>query len=426
VSKQRKWNWKLARPCGPISWVRSRREQLGKTMSNADKSMSRLYEIWEMYVDFDIDGDGYDEELLVIWDRTSTNVLAVSYNGYDLRPAVTACYQLRAHLFYGIGVLEMCKPYQEGATEIYNAWITNMMIANARIWAAREGVIAASEDMYPNKVIPLPDPRNDLIPLQMGDVYQSGPQALSTTISMAERRVGVNDMSAPSPRQGFGGRMPGITAISMLQQVNKRFTPAFDGMRGALSQALVQAVWRYRERLLAGDRAVENKITKLLGFEDGSKVIQVLMEPDFDKFIEIELTASSATVSKEADRQSLVMLGTQVLGPYYQQIIQLAMLASQPQTPEPIREVIIKISQALASGIDQIVRTFDQVRDPQLLAVSIVAELEAIQQQAQMQQGFAQILQLMRGIGSGTGQNQDQAAAGGPGAVAPQSDQFGA
>lgn len=412
--KTRGWEWEKAKPTGPISWVRSRREQVAKTMTNADRSYMRLYEIWEIYVDYDIDGDGFDEELLVIWDRASASVLKVVYNPYDCRPFELATYQLRPHLAYGIGVLEMTRPFQEGATEIYNMWITNAMIANCRIWKAREGVVAASEDMYPNKVIPLPNPREDLIPEQMGDVYPSAAQALSTTVSFAERRVGVNDMSS-QPGRMANSRTPGITALSMIQQVNRRFTPAFDAMHGALSRAVTQAIWRYRERVLMGDKQVINKIHKIMGMAAGDRVEQLLRQEDFQQNIEIELTASSSSVNREQDRQSLVLLGTQVLAPYYQRIIQLAMLAASPQVPSVIRDILIKVAKATESGIDQIVRTFDQVRDPKLLAVSIVADIEALQQQADMQAAMQQVQQALQG---GTpnvqGQGSPEAAGAGP------------
>jgi hypothetical protein len=313
--------------------------------------------------------------------------------------------------------MEMAKPFQEGGTEIYNQWITNMLLANSRLWAARDGVIAATEDIYPGKVMPLPNPREDLIGLQMADTYESAPQALAVTMQFIERRIGTNAASGGRPQASFGSRTPGITALSMLQQVTRRFTPAFDAMRGALSRSIVQCIWRYRERVLADDKQVITKLAKILGPDDGALVVQVLRQDDFQSAVEIELTASSASVNRDQDRQSMIILGTQVLGPYYQRVIELAMLASNPQLPPEVREVIGKVARATADGIDQIVRTFDQVRDPQLLAVSIISDLEAMQQNLAQQQQIMQLMQMLGGQPPGGGPPNAQGA---PAPAAPQ------
>lgn len=419
----RGWKVEKAKPCGAVSWVRARREQIGKTMTNADKSLQRMFEIWEIYCTFDVDEDGVEEELLVIWDRGSMWPLKIMYNPYDKRPFESASYQVRPHLFNGIGVLEMCRPFQEGATEIYCQWLANALLANCRVWAAREGVVAATEDIFPGKVFPLPDPMTDLHGIEMADVYPSGQAALATTVSFAERRVGVNDMSQ-RPQAVASSRTPGITALSMLQQVNRRFTPAFEAMHGALSRAAVQAVWRYRERVLAGDQDVIKKINRIMGVVDGALVTQLMRQEDFAHAVSIELTASSTSVNREQDRQSLVILSTQILGPYYQRIVEMSMLAANPQTPEPVRAVLMKIAKATADGVEQILLTFDQVRDPKLLAFSIVAELEQIEAQVQSQHQMQQIVQLIQQAAqqggqppNGPGQNQNQAVPAGPAAL---------
>src|SRR6185437_6671880 len=98
-------------------------------------------------------------------------------------------------------------------------------------------------------------------------------------IAMAERRVGINDLSTPRPSAVLGSRTPGITALSMLQQVNRRFTPAFDAVRLACAGAVRQCLYRYQERLLAGDRESERHIRRVLGDAEGDLVISLLKDP---------------------------------------------------------------------------------------------------------------------------------------------------
>jgi hypothetical protein len=366
-----KWNGG-AMPVGNVGWVRSRRETLGRTTTN--KTTSILYEIYDVYANYDIDGDGLAEDLLITWDRTSRTILKLRYNPCDRRPIEAMRYQIRGHLFYGIGVIDMLRGFQEGATEVYNYWLANALLANCRLWKSKRGMVETPFRIWPNKLIELDDP-NSLEGEQLADTYQSMPQALAVTISMAERRAGVNELSMPRPSQVLGSRTPGITALSLLQQVNRRFTTAFDGIRLGTSAAVRQCLYRYQEKLLANDTDAEATIRKVLGTKDAGLVIALLKRDDFDEAVSVELTASSASINKEADRQGSIVLAN-LLGQYYQRILELVAIASRPDVPEPVREVAKKIAEKAGEVIDRTIRTFDQIRDPETFIVRVEEELD--------------------------------------------------
>src|SRR3990167_5902328 len=324
-ASRRKWKIDAFKPAGGKDFVRTRREDLGHTYTKIARATD-LYETITIFCAYDIDGDGIDEDLLVVWDRTSRDIGLVTYNPFDRRPIEPTRYQLRAHLFYGLGVMEMIRPYQDETSEIHNARTLNMLLANCRFWKAREGSVPETMKIWGNKVQMLSDP-TDLIAEQMADIYPSAAQAQAITTSLAERRVGVNEMSMPRPSQVLGSRTPGITAMSLLQQVNRRFTPAFDGYRNGTGAAVKQCLYRYQERLLAGDRAVEEDIMSVMGDEDGRLVIDVLRDDKFDEGMKIELTASSASVNRDADRQNSIML-VNLLAQYYQRTLELVSIAA--------------------------------------------------------------------------------------------------
>jgi hypothetical protein len=241
------------------------------------------------------------------------------------------------------------------------------MIANTRIWKAKRGQVDDNMTIWPGKVVAMDDP-DSLKGEQLGDVYPSAFNAEAVTLQLAERRSGVNELGKPS--QVFGSRTPGITALSALQQMNRRFTPAFDGMRLAIAGAVQQCLYRYQEQLLSGDPMIEGKIIELLGSEDGKRVIDLLRSPDFDEQIAVELTAASASTNREADRQNALLL-VNVLAQYYQRVLELTAIAAAPTTPEPVREVALKIGKAAGEIIDRTIRAFDSVRDPQSFVIEL-------------------------------------------------------
>ena len=396
-ARDNKWNIEGANPLHAKDWVRSTREILGKHTDTLNQR-GTLFDAYHSFCFFDIDGDGYDEDLLVIWNHSGRKVMWVGYNPMDRRPADEMVYQKRAHMFHGLGVLEMLMPYEEKITDVHNYATLNILLANSRMWVGSEG-LPETMKVWPGKYVQTPDPKADLIGLQMADVYSSIWQDQMVTMQLANLRVGINDTSSGS---NIPSRTPGITMMTAMQQTSKRFTPAFDGMKLCLAGALRQACYRYQERLLSGDEGAMATIYNVLGYEDGTRVINLLRRESFDEHVDVELTAATASINREADRQNAVML-TNILAQYYQRTIELVMLAANPQTPPEIAGLARKIANSAGEIIDRTIRTFDQVRDPSTFVLQIDTELNNIQATSQEQQALNPLMQLLGGMGGGGG-----------------------
>jgi hypothetical protein len=170
-------------------------------------------------------------------------------------------------------------------------------------------------------------------------------------------------------------------------------------MRKALSNAVKQALYRYQERVLAGRTKVLAHIVRVLGVEDGYRVINILRNEDFDEGVVVELTASSASTNKEAERQATFQL-VQILSQYYQRAMELTMVAANPQAPPAVTEVAKQIAESMGEVIERTLRTFDQVRDPSLFTI----EMEEAIEEATADRPRQLLLQLMQGMqGAGGG-----------------------
>lgn len=394
LAKYQQWDIEGVKAVAFGNSVRDTRQRYARTRPTGEETRA-LVEVLEGYLFFDIDDDGIAEDLLVSMDRVSRKIMRVRPNPYDRRrPFESMVYQPRPHLFNGIGLLEMLTAFEESATEIHNQRVLNMLLANCRVWARKEGTGSDTEEIWPGKNIYCADPKNDVVPLQMADVYTSSIQAETILAQYAERRSGVGDLGQ-GRSAALGSRTPGITALSAMQSVNKRFTPAFDAIRIATARAIQQCLYRYQERVLAGDVEVQTRIIRMLGPEDGNRVIEVLRNEDFDTGVLVELTAGSATANREADRQNAIMLAN-ILGQYYSQLIQLMTLITAPTTPPELRTVGMKVIDAASEVVDRTIRTFDQVRDPEdfiIRAEDIIQSGGA--QPAIPQQGIQQLLTMM-------------------------------
>lgn len=387
---------------GIKDWVKNRREALGRQFEGM-RLKSDVYEIIDIYAYFDIDGDGIEEDLYIVWDQTAKRVLYLSFNGYDYKPFSDGDYQKREHLFWGMGVLEMVKSFEEGASDFFNYWVLNALQSNTKDFFAKAGTLPDNWVRWPGKVTNIDgDPNADIREVQMHSVDGSLPQALSMTISFCERRVGLNDMNTPRPSQVLGSRTPGITALTMLQQVNKRFTPAFNSMKNALAECVVQGLYRYSEKLKAESAenpVIASHIIEVLGEEDGRLVVLLLTNKDFSKEVSVEMTASDASVNREADRQNAIIL-MNILAQYYTRTMELISMLANPQVPQPVRDVAAKIAEAMGEIVDRTIRTFDSVRDPAAFIIDVEEELDSLGGQMD-QNALGQLMQMIGPMGQG-------------------------
>lgn len=404
IARENEWNLDGVQPLHAKNWVRTERETLGKQYDSLNRR-GTIFDTIYVFCNFDIDGDGYDEDLFVAWNHSGRQVMYVNYNPMDHRPLDQMVYQKRAHLFYGLGVMQMLAPFEEKISDVENYGTLNILLANSRVFVGSEG-LPETMKFWPGKYVQTANPKEDLQVLQMADVYNSIWQSQLFTMQIANQRVGINEVSQGSQ---IPSRTPGITAMSFLQQVNRRFTPAFDSMKACIAGALRQACYRYQERLLSGDQRAEATILNVLGYEDGSRVINVFRRESFDEHVDMELTAASASINKEADRQNAIML-TNILGQYYQRTIELIMLAANPETPPEVASIARKVATSAGEMIDRTIRTFDQVRDPGTFIIEVTDELNSIETTAQDQQALGQLMQF---LGAGGQQQPLQLSPGG-------------
>jgi hypothetical protein len=301
-------------------------------------------------------------------------------------------YLRRGHLFYGRGIMDVTRANQEMSTDIMNNWLDNAYLANVRMWISSPDTgLGGTIHAWPGRNIRSNNP-DGVKPLQLADVYSSMPQLFMTNQQLTERRTGVNELTQ-SPLRALGNRTPGITALSALQSQNQRFTAVFDSGRVGTAGAVKQCLYRFHERVLAGDLDVEEYLIDVLGPEEGQLAVEVLANPSFDESLVVELTASSASINRDSDRQNALLLAN-LLGQYYTRTIELVNLAANPQVPTQVRSVAEKVATAAGELIERTIRTFDQVRDPEQFIVDIKEELQDIQE-ASPERAVAGLLQQL-------------------------------
>ena len=341
---------------GPENDVtKDRRKLSGVNDDSANTKELNIGYTWGLY---DVDDDGIQESVYIVWNMISGNVLKLSWYQYDCRPFVVGVYQERSHVFYGLGVLEMDASYEQEITEIRNNRVWNMMMRNMACFKGPEQAMPEVKVLYPGKYFSTD--AGDIEPMAMGEADNAPVQAEMIAMSNAKNRVGVNELNATSR---LGGRTPGITALSALQQANRRFTTPFDNARIANAGAVMHCFYRTQEQVRAGNRKVVAQLKKILGDADAGILIDLFKRSDVELHdaLDIQLTASSVSINREADRQNMVMLST-IYEKYMQMVAMLAQVKANPPFHGADKEAEAA-SKNLNKVMLRILQTFDQVSD---------------------------------------------------------------
>ena len=375
-------------------------ENAAKTSTTKlNDSETQDYQIFLVHAQYDIDNDGYLEDLLAYYDYGSGTLLHLQSDPYDHRPFANSQYQIREHFFYALGIVEMLQPFQEEATDTHTQRNINMRLVNTRMFAGPDGVVqGGTVRVWPGKYMAEPTP-GAIREIKLTDVYPSSDRTEVAALSLAERRVGANELAVPRPSQLLGSRTPTGTATIGMAQVNRRFAPAFDSMRRALADAVKHSLFRDQEQLLARNTTVEQKINKAIGPELAERVIALLRDDQFDEAFRVELHATTANMNREVERQNHLFL-LQVLAGYYDRLLQMSQLAAQPGVSPEMISIIQKVMSSATELIQRILRSFDQMRDPETFLVRLDDELTNLEADATVG-GFQGIQNLLQGALSG-------------------------
>lgn len=321
----------------PLNRVQNEMDRISHYQSSQNQQM----ELFEFWLDYDIDGDGWDEALVCTIHLESQTYVRLDFNPYfnQEKPYSSACFLRDVNSFYGIGLCEMLDQFQQEITAMHNQRIDNGTVANSQMYAIRKDNVffKKNEAAWPGRMIPMNDPKNDIqaIPLGagMGSALAAAVESEGVTRQEAQRRTGVNDyvQANASPAVGYGAA---YTTQQMLLQSDKRFGETLREVRNALDESGTRILELYQQYNQAGKPFVA------LGPKDGQLVNVVLKFPLdlIRKGLKVSTTAIDAATSKDAQIRTTTLVFQQ-LTQFYQQYMTLMSYTMNPQMPPQIRMV---------------------------------------------------------------------------------------
>jgi hypothetical protein len=196
------------------------------------------FEIFEIYVSFDVDDDGRYEELRLYYHRDSRKFIGRQFlpNWNGKRGFVKLGYFPRTDRFYDEGIAEMLEQIQLAVSAIVNRRADNSTLANLKMILKRKIVksLQPGDPLYAGKQIEVGDIWNDMREFSLSEIYPSTISEEQILRQVADRLSGLNEAS-------MGAAMPvsrttASAQLALLQEQRNRIGLTVGNVRDSLNE----------------------------------------------------------------------------------------------------------------------------------------------------------------------------------------------
>lgn len=332
--------------------VQEAEEEWEKTEPSSRETVN----VHEIYLSWDIDGDGKFEELRIYFHRDSRTVLRAEFLPFwhGKRPFIKLGYFPVDDRFYDEGLCEMLEQIQKGISEMSNRRSDNAALANMAMILKRKMVkgLMPGDPLYSTKVIEVNDIHNDIREFRLSEIYPSTISEEQILRQYAERLAGTNEGIA-------GAAMPvsrttASAQLALLQEQAKRIDLAVRNIRKGLNNVGVFVINLYFQY------GVNEKAVAWMG-ERGLAVQGIFRLPRRVAEIGFALKASTPTSvqNRQVIRENKLQLFNLLVQAHEQLLPLVANLA-----PQKIPEVAHALVAASRKYLGDVLETFDET-DPE-------------------------------------------------------------
>lgn len=347
-------------------WIDSSYTEAGQGTEYRDKTreLAKMEPVWsdefdfyEIWCSFDVDEDGWDEEIILDYHKPSKTFLSIRYNWYaDLhRPYRIGTFLPVEGIWAGIGVAKQNEQLQEEVTTIHRQRLDNATLANmAQIVLAKNTGYGPGEPIFPGKMWFVDDPQRDIKEFKLSEVYASSYANEESVVRYSEKRTGVNEVILGLQPQGTPGTATGD--LARIAEGNKRFDLVLKSVRRWYSQIGQDVTTNYQQ---FGNQQMHWLI---LG-EEGQYVEEVLtLPPDLvSRGVAVDLTVTDSITNRDVEQRQWMSL-FQVITNFYQQALGLSQMIAQLQGDPTILLQIA--SRALVNADEALKRLLETFNTP--------------------------------------------------------------
>lgn len=359
---------------------------------SAESELSdKQYEIYEIYLKWDIDGKNDPVEIIVTMDLESGAFLRCIHNFYHCyrRPFVAHQYKSVQGSIFGIPLTYILEPLHIAYSASFNQRLDAASKANETLWALPVGSDlkpVLTKDGIRTGFVETTANKDEMWEIKLSQPFTQLPELEQRLVQEADKLSSLSDYS-------FGQeQIDRPTASGQIQIIEESKQPQYmqlERFRASLAEVCKHVLARYKQFYPEG-----LQFYTMQNDPQGTQMIEQFFQwPDgvIERDVLIETKVTSASMSKSLRKQELVAL-VDKMGQLYQQMMQFASVASDPMNPGAL--VAAQLLNGLWTVVNDMLTEFE-VGKKDALNPKLVEVTQVVQQiQGQMQQMVQQINQL--------------------------------
>jgi hypothetical protein len=311
-------------------------------MVDAAEEMNRVYEIAELYVRVDGDGDGIAEDYKVWFHRATGTILRSELNLLGRRDYVLLRYFTVPNELYGVGVCQLLERLQGSADFMFNTRVNDLELILTPAFKRRQGSMAMKKKkVSPGSFIDMSD-LNDVQPLVVPNFTASTYAAENLVRDYADRLSGAND-----PMSGYGDSTlkSGSNAASLMflaQQGNSILNAVFDGIQRDYDEIGQLVVL---QTIIAFNDAAQGVDLDAINDEERSILEALFRESDVASLpSQFRFTVRSTDISRSDDtKQQNIMVASQIYQAYGQSAVPMTQMLMSGQLDEATSQMMMTL-----------------------------------------------------------------------------------
>jgi hypothetical protein len=316
-------------------------------------------EIWELWLKYDVDNDGIEDDIVVIFHPKSGTICRAIYNPYfyGFRPFQELVFNPVEYSFYGDGLCEILNSIQEEVDTIHNQRMDRMTLINSLTLLLREGSTQEKFDLHPGAVIRVDDVDSAVRELKFSEQYPSTFQEEALLMQYSQLVTGI---SPEAMGQSSAERPVAKEAMARLQQVGLKVKYGVENLRGQIAKIGMRALCMFGQYQPHFRYETENK--------EGIFQSQSVDFPAeyLEEGINIDLYASSEMLNSEV-RREINLTVYQLLSDYVTKMAGMIQALTAAGVHPELKKYIIEIAEMGRKIVERVLKDFDIIDAEDLL-----------------------------------------------------------
>jgi hypothetical protein len=318
-----------------MQWGDTSKDALDRQRDEARGSEQKAYadqfDITEFFVQWDVDQDGMYEDIIITLHVPSRTLLDIRFNDLLERDIVEAKFIARNYMVEGRGIGQMTKSMQLEAEGMHNVRNDNAKFAAMRMIAMNRATARENrESIYPGKIWKTENPHQDIVPIQLGEVYPSSFQAEQQAMMLARETTGISSVMGGFSDPRLGSRDTFRGQNMRMQQGQGVFASITTGLKSAFRQVgrlVYYQLCLHRDEVIAREQKAMR-----LSQEEIDILSEALSIPIQDIPIRMSFDISTTDIDQtfESKRQNMLTL-TQLYSQWAQEVTPIAQLLFGPE-----------------------------------------------------------------------------------------------